>query len=292
MMSREVAVKNNKRRVMIKWILLLALAVATGIAGVFLFSAIRVHAAERTAICPTPFRIRQTDMPSVEGKEQSCNIMTELFFPQLRLNYKTMYLTFDDGPSKENTDLVLDVLKERNVKATFFVIGEYVRKYPDTAKRIVEEGHTIGIHCDVHDYSVLYESPEAYIADFEKAYDTVYQITGVKAKLFRFPGGSVNAYNKQVCGDIVKELEARGFIYFDWNASLEDTVGDKTGEQLLQSAQESVMGREHVVMLAHDRVKNTAEHLGTIIDAFPEYRMKPLSEYTRPVQFRRFWEKK
>ena len=201
-----------------------------------------------------------------------------------------MYLTFDDGPSKENTDKVLDVLKEKNVKATFFVIGEYVRKYPDTARRIVEEGHTIGIHCDIHDYSILYANKEAYIADFEKAYDTVYQITGVKTKLFRFPGGSVNAYNKQVCGDIVKELEARGFIYFDWNASLEDTVGSKSGEQLLQSAIESVMGRERIVMLAHDRVEKTADNLGTIIDAFPEYRMRPLNEYVSPVHFRRFWE--
>lgn len=289
-MKRGTSEKQNMRKKIGKWILLLISAVIAGMVGVFLFSVMRVNAAEETVICPTPLRIRQNEMTTLEGEMRKESTMADMFFPQLKLCYKTMYLTFDDGPSKENTDLVLDVLKEKNVKATFFVIGEYVRKYPDTAKRIVEEGHTIGIHCDVHDYSVLYASKEAYIADFEKAYDTVYQITGVKAKLFRFPGGSVNAYNKQVCGDIVKELEARGFIYFDWNASLEDTVGNQSGEALLQNAKRSVLNREQVVMLAHDRVKVTADHLGAIIDAFPEYRMCPLSEYIRPVHFRRFWE--
>lgn len=289
-MRRGTSEKQNMRKTIGKWILLLISAVIAGTVGVFLFAVLRVNAAEETVVSPTPFRVSQTTATALEGETQRQSTMAALFLSHFRLAHKTMYLTFDDGPSKENTDLVLDVLKEKNVKATFFVIGEYVRKYPDTARRIVEEGHTIGIHCDVHDYSILYASPEAYIADFEKAYDTVYQITGVKAKLFRFPGGSVNAYNKQVCGDIVKELETRGFIYFDWNASLEDTVGNKTGPQLLQSAQSSVLGREHVVMLAHDRVKVTADNLGAIIDAFPEYRMRPLSEYISPVHFRRFWE--
>ena len=227
-MRNEASVKQNKRRKMIaKWILLIVSAIVVGVVGVFLLAYIRVSAAEETVLSPTPFRIRQTTAEVPAGKIQRSYNMATLFLSHFRLTYKTMYLTFDDGPSKENTDKVLDVLKEKNVKATFFVIGEYVRKYPDTARRIVEEGHTIGIHCDVHDYSIIYANPAAFIADFEKAYDTVYQITGVEAKLFRFPGGSVNAYNKQVCGDIVKELEAKGFIYFDWNASLEDTIGNK-----------------------------------------------------------------
>lgn len=256
--------------------------IAAGIVALSFFASITVNASEEIRDSLIPVRIRQ--------QEDRKDIMADLFLCQLKLCHKTMYLTFDDGPSKENTDLVLDVLKEKKVKATFFVIGEYVRKYPDTARRIVEEGHTIGIHCDVHDYSSLYESKEAYLEDFEKAYDTVYQITGVETKLFRFPGGSVNAYNKQVCGEIVKEMELRGFVYFDWNASLEDTVGNKTAGQLLESAQNSVLGRERVVLLAHDRVETTADNLGTIIDAFPEYCMRPLSEYVTPVQFRRFWE--
>lgn len=204
----------------------------------------------------------------------------------LYLNPKTMYLTFDDGPSEEYTDMVLDVLKKRNIKATFFVIGEYVRKYPDTARRIVEEGHTIGIHCDVHNYKTLYASVDSYIEDFEKAYDTVYEVTGVKAQFFRFPGGSINDFNKTVYKDIIAEMEARGFIYYDWNASLEDATRSKaTTEDLINTAVETTLGRKKVVMLAHDRIGNTANALGDLIDALPEYRMQPLTTDTDPVQF-------
>lgn len=204
----------------------------------------------------------------------------------LYLNPKTMYLTFDDGPSEEYTDMVLDVLKEKNVKATFFVIGEYVRKYPETAKRIAEEGHTIGIHCDVHDYQKIYASVDSYLEDFENAYDTVYEITGVEAKLFRFPGGSVNAYNQAVYQDIIKEMEERGFVYYDWNASLGDAAKDTlTSEELISNAVATARGRREVVMLAHDRVDNTAYALESLIDSLPEYRMEPLTMRTVPVHF-------
>lgn len=206
--------------------------------------------------------------------------------PETVEEQKIMYLTFDDGPSAQNTDKVLDVLKEKNIKATFFVIGEYVRKYPETAKRIVAEGHTIGIHCDVHDYGPLYASVDSYIEDFEKAYETVLEVTGVEAKLFRFPGGSVNAYNKAVRDDIIAEMEKRGFIYYDWNASLEDASSKvKTPEELVQNAVDTALGRKKVVLLAHDRVENTALALEALIDAFPEYKMEPLTEDVAPVQF-------
>ena len=205
---------------------------------------------------------------------------------ELYLNPKTMYLTFDDGPSEQYTDMVLDVLKEKNIKVTFFVIGEYVRKYPETAKRIAEEGHTIGIHCDVHNYNTLYASVDSYIEDFTKAYDTVYEVTGVKAQLFRFPGGSINAYNESVYKDIIEEMEAKGFVYYDWNASLEDAArGKATSEELIKTAKDTTRGRQKVVMLAHDRVENTAYGLRDLIDALPEYRMEPLTIEANPVQF-------
>lgn len=204
----------------------------------------------------------------------------------LYLNPKTMYLTFDDGPSEEYTDMVLDVLKEKNIKATFFVIGEYVRKYPETAKRIAEEGHTIGIHCDVHDYQKIYASVDSYLEDFESAYDTVYEITGVEAKFFRFPGGSVNAYNKAVYQDIIDEMERRGFVYYDWNASLGDAGRNNlSSEELIVNAVATARGRREVVMLAHDRVDNTAYALENLIDSLPEYRMEPLTTKAAPVQF-------
>lgn len=199
---------------------------------------------------------------------------------------KTMYLTFDDGPSAECTEMVLNILREKNVKATFFLIGEYVEKYPEVAKRIADEGHTIGIHCYRHDYGVLYQSVESYLEDFQKAYDVVREVTGVEVKLFRFPGGSVNAYNKEVCRDIIKEMTDRGYMYFDWNASLEDAAGSYEPEELLANARATAMDRKRVVLLAHDRVYNTALCLDRLITQFPEYKMEVLTPETEPIKFK------
>ena len=198
---------------------------------------------------------------------------------------KTMYLTFDDGPSEENTTAVLDILKERGIKATFFLVGKNVEKHPEVVRRIVEEGHTIGIHCYSHDYGKIYASVDAYLEDFQKAWNVVYETTGVEVELFRFPGGSINAYNKDVYEDIIDVMTEQGYVYFDWNASLEDAAKKTTPEMLLQNARESTLGRKKVVMLAHDIQYNTVLCLEDLIDQFPEYKMEPLSIEVTPIQF-------
>lgn len=205
----------------------------------------------------------------------------ELFF-----HPRTMYLTFDDGPSADNTSAVLDILAEKNIKATFFVVGENVEKNPEIARRIVREGHTIGIHCNTHDYNVIYESVDSYLEDFEAARSIVYEVTGVDPVLFRFPGGSINSYNKNVYKEIIREMTDRGYIYFDWNASLEDAVKKSTPEQLIENARESTLGRKKIVMLAHDIVYNTTLCLDELIDQLPEYRMEALTEDVKPIRFR------
>lgn len=199
---------------------------------------------------------------------------------------KTMYLTFDDGPSAENTSAVLDILKDRGIKAAFFVVGENVRKNPEVAKRIVDEGHTIGIHCNSHDYNEIYASVDSYLEDFQAAFDAVYEVTGVEPELFRFPGGSINAYNKEVYKEIIEEMTARGFVYVDWNASLEDAVKKSDPEELIDNARESTLGRRKVVLLAHDIVYNTVQCLEKLLDSFPEYRMEPLTKEVTPIQFK------
>lgn len=201
------------------------------------------------------------------------------FFP------KTMYLTFDDGPDAENTEKILDTLRDRNVKATFFVIGENVERYPEVVQRIVAEGHALGIHCYNHDYDVIYKDADSFIADFEKAHQLVYEVTGVDVRLFRFPGGSVNAYNKEVREEIVFRMTEMGYVYYDWNASLEDAVSEPEIKILVENATSSTLGRKKVIMLAHDIVDETAYCIGDIIDAFPEYKMQPLSTEVAPIQF-------
>lgn len=198
---------------------------------------------------------------------------------------KTMYLTFDDGPSEENTQRVLDILHDRDIKATFFLVGENVRKHPEMARRIVAEGHTIGIHCDNHDYDVLYESVDSYVADFEKARQTIYEVTGVETNLFRFPGGSINAFNQKTGQDIIREMTDRGYIYYDWNASLEDAVRNPDPAKLVANGVETTLGRKKVILLAHDVVYSTGICLEELLDSLPEYEMKPLSEDVEPICF-------
>ncbi len=205
---------------------------------------------------------------------------------ELYFHPKTMYLTFDDGPYMENTERVLEVLKKRNIKATFFLVGENVERNPEMAKRIAQEGHTIGIHCYSHDYKAIYESVDSYVEDFEKAYGLIKEVTGVEAKFFRFPGGSVNAYNKKVCNAIAEEMTKRGFIYYDWNASLEDAVKDPKPEQLIANALGSIQGKDHVVVLAHDVIHATGMCLDDLLEQLPEYQMEVLTEDLEPVHFR------
>lgn len=204
---------------------------------------------------------------------------------ELYFHPKTMYLTFDDGPSEENTNRVLDILKERDIKATFFLVGENVRKHPEVVQRIIEEGHTIGIHCDNHDYKTVYASVDSFVQDFETAHQTLFELTGLDVKIFRFPGGSINDFNVGVREDIIQEMTNRGYIYFDWNASLEDAVKESAPEELIQNGVETTLGRNRVVMLAHDVVYNTGICLEELLDRLPEYEMRPLTEEVEPIQF-------
>lgn len=199
---------------------------------------------------------------------------------------KKMYLTFDDGPSKENTEIILDILKERNIQATFFVVGENVKKYPEVIKRISEEGHVIGIHCYNHSYDKIYASVDDYIKDFEQAKELVFEITGKEVWCYRFPGGSINKYNKYIYMDIVEKMSESGYVYYDWNGCFEDAVSNPTQEHIVKSAVESTLKRKKVIMLAHDTVKETALCLNEVLDLLPEYEFLPLSTEVEPVQFK------
>ncbi|MBS5778229.1 MAG: polysaccharide deacetylase family protein [Acholeplasma sp.] len=143
--------------------------------------------------------------------------------PDISIGDKVIYLTFDDGPSVYTKEL-LNILKEYNVKATFFVTGNGNREY---IKKAYNEGHSIGIHTYSHVYKNVYASEEAYFNDLEKVQKIIKEQTGEESRLVRFPGGSSNTvsrFNKGIMTRLSKELERRGYKYFDWNVSSSDTV--------------------------------------------------------------------
>ena len=106
----------------------------------------------------------------------------------------TVYLTFDDGPSAR-TDEILKTLAEKDVKATFFVVGQNDEANLQRMRDIVEQGHTIGMHTYSHDYEKIYASVEAYLEDMYQIFCQIKETTGVTPTVFRFPGGSINGYN-------------------------------------------------------------------------------------------------
>ncbi len=140
---------------------------------------------------------------------------------------KTIYLTFDDGPCN-NTKILLDILKQYDVKATFFVVGN--RGMKELIKRAYEEGHSIGVHSYTHVYTEIYASEEAFLADFMATQEVIKVQTGQYATIFRFPGGSHNTASWDTPGimtRLTKIMEDMGYRYFDWNVNSGDAVSDK-----------------------------------------------------------------
>lgn len=184
---------------------------------------------------------------------------------------KTAYLTFDDGPTKSVTPLILDTLRKYNVKATFFQLGKMIEANSDMAYRVHEEGHLIANHSYAHEYSELYASEESFMAEVEKTQALITSIVGDdQMKLFRFPGGSYNAgsYGEKK-QNYKKALEEKGYFYCDWNALSKDSEGaKKDAAQLLECVKETVGTQEDVVILMHDAngKKATAESLGDVIE--------------------------
>lgn len=133
---------------------------------------------------------------------------------------KVAYLTFDDGPDDKNTAAVLDILKQEGVKATFYVLGKNVKSYPETTKRIFDEGHALGNHSYDHDYKRLYASAESYLAEMEQADDAIYELLGVRPLITRAPSGRMGNFTSAY----EKIITANGYVEHDWNVSSADAA--------------------------------------------------------------------
>ena len=146
-----------------------------------------------------------------------------------------VYLTFDDGPS-DNTAAILDTLAKYNVKATFFVVGKTDDQSKEMYQRIVNEGHTLGMHSYSHKYSVVYDSLDAFETDFNQLQSYLYDITGQECRLYRFPGGSSNQVSNTDMSEFIRFLNEEGVTYFDWNVSSGDATSQAyTADELLNN---------------------------------------------------------
>lgn len=199
-----------------------------------------------------------------------------------------VYLTFDDGPSS-NTDQILDILKEYNLKATFFVIGKEDEESKELYKRIVEEGHTLGMHSYSHKYSLLYESAESFENDFSQIQNYLYEVTGQECLYYRFPGGSSNHVSNTDMTEFIQYLNSQGITYFDWNVSSGDATSQAyTSEELVENVMTDVVKYKTSIVLMHDAATkaSTVEALGPMIEALQDMgaEILPIDENTTVVQ--------
>lgn len=199
---------------------------------------------------------------------------------------KYAYLTFDDGPS-DNTDAILDVLKKEHAKATFFVVGKEGKAAKKRYLRIINEGHTLGMHSYSHDYEKIYRSVNDFAKDIKKLDQYLYQITGQHPTAFRFPGGSSNS----IVSDIqpyIQWIIDQGYEYYDWNAVSGDALQfHVSADTLNQNILKDVHGQSSVIILMHDlsETVHTTEALPALIKELRErgYELRAISETTEAI---------
>lgn len=236
--------------------------------------------------------------PSIAESIEPMDYQT--LYPEMKVDPKptpaaapanTVYLTFDGGPS-QNTATILDALKNAGQKATFFVVGKNIAGNETIVKRIVDEGHTIGIRSYSNDYNAIYASPEAFLEDFHQAYQAVYDACGVYPTVFRFPGGSVSPYNQANYEQLIAEMLRRGFIYYDWSVSAgDDTSASRTITQITQAVLSGLSKKSSStpVVLLHDGANktSTATACANLLSELSKagYTCDRLTGSVRPVTF-------
>lgn len=198
---------------------------------------------------------------------------------------KRVYLTFDDGPSA-NTAAILDLLAEYGVKATFFVVGDISEEGKELYRRIVSEGHSIGIHSYSHVYKEIYASEEAFFDDFYLMSDYLYDVTGIRPDICRLPGGSSNTVSNIDMSNVVNRLNAQGVSCFDWNISGGDADGhDLSAEEIAENVLTGVNRFQTSIVLLHDGGGKavTVDALRIILDDLTnreQLEIKPITEET------------
>lgn len=181
-------------------------------------------------------------------------------------NKGVIYLTFDDGPKQGTTNVILDILKEENVPATFFVTNSG----PDSLiKREYDEGHTVGLHTASHNYATVYKSVDSYYNDLLQVQNRVKRITGYESKIIRFPGGSSNTiskkYSKGIMTILTKDVINKGYRYFDWNISSGDAGETTSSSGVYNYVVKSLSKNKSNVVLMHDIKPYTRDALRNII---------------------------
>ncbi len=192
---------------------------------------------------------------------------------------KVAYLTFDDGLDSKITPMILDILKQNDVKATFFIVGNTVERNKSILKRMIEEGHSIGNHSYTHKKENLYNDAKDLKAEIEKTNAALYNAAGITTKLFRPPYG----------GTYIKKAEFQAVLSpyktVLWNIdSLDSQSRTITGKEILNNVINQAKNKKSAVIIMHDSGTHieTVRALPDIIKYLKEngFTMLPIKEDT------------
>ncbi len=201
---------------------------------------------------------------NVTQRTRTVTVTTEGQPEVVRPEGKVIYLTFDDGPGPY-TEKLLDILDKYGVKVTFFVCDT---DYVDLIKDIVDRGHAVGIHTASHNYGKIYRSREAYFDDLYKMQGIIEDISGVTTTMVRFPGGSSNEiinFNPLIMTYLAKDLNAKGFQYYDWNVNSGDAGLTKRTARVVEYVIDGVQGQDISIVLQHDIKEYSVDAVEEII---------------------------
>ena len=221
--------------------------------------------------------LQQEQIEAEEARKEKLPDLTEEGKQNIQNIYKSetkrVFLTFDDGPSKNVSTSILDVLKQENIKASFFLLGSRVELYPDIVKREYDEGHFIASHGYSHVYTQIYASAQSVLDEYNKSLTAIRNAIGEQEynpHLFRFPGGYTGGKYALIKQEAATLLEQNGIMYVDWNALTSDSAGSTTTEQFLAELDRTVKQHTSVVVLMHDAgtKQATADALPQIIAYF------------------------
>jgi polysaccharide deacetylase family sporulation protein PdaB len=194
---------------------------------------------------------------------------------EVPIDEKVIALTFDDGPDPEDTPAILDLLKQFEVKATFFVIGKKVNWYPELVKREVLEGHEIANHTYNHIYINKQMTEDSIHKEILKAEQTILSTTGKKPKLFRPPGGFYSE-------NVIHVLHKSGYQLIMWSWHQDSRDWNRPGvNKIVRSVLEKTQNGD--IVLLHDYVEGKTQTIDALKQILPKlkergYRFVTVSE--------------
>ncbi|HDX9580593.1 TPA: polysaccharide deacetylase [Bacillus pseudomycoides] len=239
----------NRRSTIMKRLGIAIIVICTVAVGFFMFQSITSPA---KAVANQENTVQfASEQPKVELKKE----VPKKYNGQMR---KIVYLTFDDGPSEFQKE-ILDILKKNSIKGTFFMIGGNIPAHKDSVKRLVKEGHYPGVHSMTHNYAKLYKEG-TFVAEMKQAQDIMKEATGIHPSLVRCPYGSMPGLNQS----IRDQMASVGMKEWDWTVDSLDWKLPGNPSGVIQNVVPHV-NKEQEVVLMHEK-KQTVEALQTIID--------------------------